>query len=92
MNSNTTIDKEALIDIIVSSQEGRPERAIREEICDGRLVSVADNLNRLLADAINNAIESSDIETLDADLEYAKHQLEAASYAISSKMDKLLNL
>lgn len=78
--------KEKLIDIIVDSQDGKPRKSIIEECVDGRLISVCDNLNRLLADAINNAVDTGDIDTLMSDLDYATEQLRRASLALQENV------
>lgn len=78
-------DSIRLTEMIARSQDGNPISQLREEMHDGRLIGVTDNLNRLLADAINNAVESGDLDTLAQDLEYAANQLkEAHRYLIEN--------
>lgn len=76
--------KVRLLACIAKSQDGNSIVAISEEIRDGRLMSIRDNLNRLIADGINSAAESGDIETLRDYLRYAENQLRNAVQALNS--------
>lgn len=85
MTTNTTPDTSLcaydsirLVEMISRSQDGNPIKQIREEMKDGRLMHVTDNLNRLIADVLNNAIAAGDLNTLAADLDYAAKQLRDA--------------
>lgn len=74
-----------LLAAVCESQDGKPMRAIAMEMADGRLMNCADNLNRLLADAVNNAIESGDLETLVADLRYTSKQAGLAADSVAKE-------
>lgn len=67
---------------VCGSQDNNPFKALRLEVDDGRLTNATDNLNRLLADGINNALESGDIETLRSDLKYCGIQLLRAAASV----------
>lgn len=83
-----TLLKKRIFAAIVDSQDGKPCRPLSEEIEDGRLVSATDNLNRLLADAINNATDTGDILTLIDDLTYCSQQLALAAHAVKKEFVK----
>lgn len=71
-----------LFRVICASQDGNPEEALGLEVSDGRMFSISDNINRLLADAINNAEDSGDLKSLLTDLEYAANQINWAAIAV----------
>ena len=76
---------EQLTKIIAASQDGNPLKPLTAEVRDGRITSVSDNLNRLLADAINSAMDANDPDQLCDDLQYAATQLTKAWGAIRDK-------
>ena len=75
--------KHLLLSIILPSQD--KGNGIAEQASDGRVSSVCDNIDRLLADCINNANESGDLETMLADLRYAHRQIKAAYEALHAR-------
>lgn len=56
-----------------------------DELRDNRTIPATDNLNRLLADAVNRAAENGDIETLRDDLRYCANELMKAVVAVEQE-------
>lgn len=88
MQNKMRLETEQLVMLIAETQDGNPCRMLEEEVNDGRLIGVTDNLNRLLADVINNAVEANDLETMYSDLGYASGQLELARAMVEKLIRK----